>query len=111
MVMASAGVVLPEHLPIGPVSAAATAVADATLEETIERRLHECVRCLGRQPAANLYELMIGLVEKPLLRAVMRETGGNQLRAAQLLGINRNTLRKKLREHGIAPDGQGGEGR
>ncbi|MBI3109329.1 MAG: hypothetical protein HYY95_27785, partial [Candidatus Rokubacteria bacterium] len=50
-----------------------------------------------------LHALMVGLVEKPLLRAVMRETKGNQVRAAQLLGINRNTLRKKLKEHGIAP--------
>jgi len=47
---------------------------------------------------------MVGLVEKPLLRAVMRETKGNQVRAAQILGINRNTLRKKLKEHGIDPD-------
>ena len=49
---------------------------------------------------------MIGLKvgEKPLLRAVMRETKGNQVRAAELLGINRNTLRKKLKEHGIDPD-------
>ena len=45
----------------------------------------------------------VGLVEKPLLRAVLRETGGNQVRAAQILGINRNTLRKKLTEHGIDP--------
>jgi len=44
------------------------------------------------------------LVEKPLLRAVLRETSGNQVRAAQILGINRNTLRKKLTEHGIDPD-------
>ena len=58
---------------------------------------------LREQASANLYDLMIGLVEKPLLRAVLRETGGNQVRAAQILGINRNTLRKKLVEHGIDP--------
>jgi two-component system nitrogen regulation response regulator GlnG len=106
MVMATAGVILPEHLPIGPVSAAASVAVDATLEEIIERKLLECVR--GLRASANLYDLMIGLVEKPLLRAVLRETGGNQVRAAQLLGINRNTLRKKLTEHGIDPDAVGG---
>jgi two-component system nitrogen regulation response regulator GlnG len=103
MVMATAGVILPEHLPIGPVSAAASVAIDATLEEIIERRLLECVRGLREQTSANLYDLMVGLVEKPLLRAVLRETEGNQVRAAQLLGINRNTLRKKLKEHGIDP--------
>ncbi len=104
MVMATTGVILPEHLPIGPVSAAASVAIDATLEEIIERKLLECVRGLREHASANLYDLMIGLVEKPLLRAVLRETSGNQVRAAQILGINRNTLRKKLTEHGIDPD-------
>ena len=104
MVMATTGVILPEHLPIGPVSAAASVAIDATLEEIIERKLIECVRGLREHASANLYDLMIGLVEKPLLRAVLRETSGNQVRAAQILGINRNTLRKKLTEHGIDPD-------
>jgi two-component system, NtrC family, nitrogen regulation response regulator GlnG len=104
MVMAQAGAILPEHVPIGPVSAAAGVVADASLDEVIERRTHEYVRELRGHASANLHALMVGLVERPLLRAVMRETRGNQVRAAQLLGINRNTLRKKLREHGIDPD-------
>ena len=104
MVMASAGVILPEHLPIGPVSAAVVGT-DASLEEIIEKKMHECVRGLRGHTSANLHGLMVGLVEKPLLRAVMRETKGNQVRAAQLLGINRNTLRKKLKEQGIDPGG------
>jgi two-component system nitrogen regulation response regulator GlnG len=104
MVLAQNGVILPEHLPIGPVSAAASVAVDATLEEIIERKLLECVRGLRERSNANLYDLIIGLVEKPLLRAVLRETTGNQVRAAQILGINRNTLRKKLTEHGIDPD-------
>jgi two-component system nitrogen regulation response regulator GlnG len=106
MVMAVGGVVLPEHLPIGPISSspAPAVAADATLEEVIERKMHECVRGLRGHTSANLHGLMVGLVEKPLLRAVMRETKGNQVRAAQLLGINRNTLRKKLKDHGIDPD-------
>jgi two-component system nitrogen regulation response regulator GlnG len=104
MVLAQNGVILPEHLPIGPVSAAASVAVDATLEEIIERKLLECVRGLRERANANLYDLVIGLVEKPLLRAVLRETASNQVRAAQILGINRNTLRKKLTEHGIDPD-------
>jgi two-component system nitrogen regulation response regulator GlnG len=107
MVMATNGVILPEHLPIGPVSAAASVAVDASLEDIIERKLLECVRGLREHASANLYGLMIGLVEKPLLRAVLRETRGNQVRAAQILGINRNTLRKKLTEHGVDPDGVG----
>ncbi len=104
MVMATAGVILPEHLPIGPVSAAASVAVDASLEEIVERRLMDCIRGLRERGSARLYDLVVGLVEKPLLRAVLRETGGNQVRAAQILGINRNTLRKKLTEHGIDPD-------
>ncbi len=107
IVMATSGIILPEHLPIGPVSAAASVSVDAPLEEVIERKLIECVRGLREHASANLYDLMIGLVEKPLLRAVLRETAGNQVRAAQILGINRNTLRKKLLEHGIDPGGVG----
>ena len=59
----------------------------------------------------DLYRLVIGEVEGSLLRAVMRETGGNQVRAARILGINRGTLRKKLRAHGLlatAPQPTGG---
>jgi len=107
MVMATSGIILPEHLPIAPVSAAASVTVDAPLEEVIERKLIECVRDLREHASANLYDLMIGLVEKPLLRAVLRETAGNQVRASQILGINRNTLRKKLLEHGIDPGGVG----
>ncbi len=109
IVMATGGVILPEHLPIGAVSAAASVAVDATLEDIIERRLLDCVRGLRQHASANLYDLMLGLVEKPLFRAVLRETRGNQVRAAHLLGINRNTLRKKLKEHGIDPDTVAGE--
>ncbi len=105
MVMATGGVILPEHLPVP--AGGAPPVREGTLERLVQDRLEECVRGLGSRPSANLYELVLGLVERPLFQAVLRETGGNQLRAAALLGINRNTLRKKLRALGIKPEAAG----
>ncbi|HTY49600.1 MAG TPA: helix-turn-helix domain-containing protein, partial [Steroidobacteraceae bacterium] len=55
----------------------------------------------GHRPA-HLYDLVLREVEEPLLKAVLDYTEGNQVRAADILGINRGTLRKKLRLHGIA---------
>jgi Fis family transcriptional regulator len=52
----------------------------------------------GSEPH-GLYDMMIGVVEKPLLEAVMLQANQNQSRAAQWLGLNRNTLRKKLIQH------------
>ena len=52
----------------------------------------------GSEPH-GLYDMMIGVVEKPLLEAVMVQANQNQSRASQWLGLNRNTLRKKLIQH------------
>lgn len=52
-------------------------------------------------PAAGLYDRVVQEVERPLLAIALAECGGNQLKAAALLGLNRNTLRKKLRELGL----------
>jgi Fis family transcriptional regulator len=49
-----------------------------------------------------LYDLVIKQAEKPVLEAVLRETKGNQSKAALMLGLSRGTLRKKIREHGIS---------
>ena len=49
----------------------------------------------------NLYEMVLGEVEQPLLKAVLDFTRGNQSKAADVLGINRGTLRKKLKEYGL----------
>ena len=54
----------------------------------------------GEKPCA-VYDMVINCVEKPLLESVLHRVRGNQSHAATMLGINRNTLRKKLRVHGI----------
>jgi Fis family transcriptional regulator len=53
----------------------------------------------GRRP--DLYKLVIGMAEKPLIESVLARHGGNLSRAAITLGLNRNTLRAKMRAHGI----------
>ena len=52
----------------------------------------------GIEPTA-MYEMILGVVEKPLLEVVMKQADNNQSRAAEWLGINRNTLRRKLLDH------------
>jgi Fis family transcriptional regulator len=54
----------------------------------------------GEKPGA-IYNMVIGCVERPLIEVVMHRVGGNQTQAAELLGMNRNTLRKKIRQYGI----------
>jgi len=56
---------------------------------------------LGEQDATNLYRQILDQVEKPLLEVIMERTHGNQSRAAICLGINRATLRSKLKRHGL----------
>ncbi|HQZ46636.1 MAG TPA: helix-turn-helix domain-containing protein [Usitatibacteraceae bacterium] len=56
---------------------------------------------LDGEKTCGVYNMVVNCVEKPLLEVVMLQAQGNQTRAAELLGINRNTLRKKLQEHGI----------
>ncbi len=84
---------------------AAAAEPDASRGETIEqcivRSLNEYFANLdGAKPHA-LHELVLQAVERPLLKFAMERSSGNQSAAAELLGINRNTLRKKLTSYGL----------
>jgi len=56
----------------------------------------------GEAPCPDMYRMVMNCVEKPLLEVVLDQVEGNQTRAAEMLGINRNTLRKKMQEHGIS---------
>jgi Fis family transcriptional regulator len=69
------------------------------IEECVRDNLEAYFRDLrGTEPGA-LYDMVVRAVEKPLLDVVMQHAGQNQSRAAEWLGMNRNTLRKKLVEH------------
>ena len=69
------------------------------IEECVRDNLEAYFRDLrGTEPGA-LYDMVVRAVEKPLLDVVMQHAGHNQSRAAEWLGMNRNTLRKKLVEH------------
>ncbi len=55
----------------------------------------------GEEPSVAVYDMVINCIEKPLIETVLHHAGGNQTRAAELLGLNRNTLRKKIQTHKI----------
>ena len=71
------------------------------LREYTEEALHQYFTTLNGDRPGDLYDLVIGEVEEPLLRAVMDYTHGNQSQAAGILGINRGTLRKKLKTYSL----------
>ncbi|MGN6497374.1 MAG: helix-turn-helix domain-containing protein, partial [Tsuneonella sp.] len=69
------------------------------LGEALQRWLAQ-----ARPQAGSLYHQALAAFERPLFEHALGRTGGNQLRAAKLLGINRNTLRKKLADLALDPD-------
>ena len=72
------------------------------LEESVDRHVaHFFAGLKGALPAAGLYGRILREVERPLIRRTLAAAGGNQVKAARVLGLNRNTLRKKIRELGI----------
>jgi Fis family transcriptional regulator len=71
------------------------------LKECVEHALRSYFQQLNGTPTANLYDMLMTEVEVPLLRATLEHTHGNQCRAAEILGINRGTLRKKLKQYGL----------
>ena len=80
---------------------------DGTELQAVARALADTVPLLverlSRARPARIYREALELLERPLLGHVLAMTGGNQLRAARVLGLNRNTLRKRCRELRLAP--------
>jgi Fis family transcriptional regulator len=70
-----------------------------SIEQCVRESLHNYFRDLDGETPDGMYDMVVRLVEKPLLEVVMHHAENNQSRAAEWLGLNRNTLRKKLQEH------------
>jgi Fis family transcriptional regulator len=79
-------------------------MATISIQDCIRADLEAYFRDLHGAEPANVYGMVMRLAERPLLEVVMAHAGGNQSRAAQWLGMNRNTLRKKLQEHQLLSD-------
>jgi Fis family transcriptional regulator len=69
------------------------------IEEVVRASLESYFRDLKGTEPDNLHDMLVRVMEKPLLEVVMHRAEGNQSRAADWLGLNRNTLRKKLLDH------------
>ena len=69
------------------------------IADCIRQNLIQYFRDLNGETPCGVYEMVLLQVEKPLLEHIMDECGGNQSKAAEMLGLNRNTLRKKLLQH------------
>ncbi len=95
----SAAAALPLRRVDGSAAQGASPPQDASLGSAVERHLREYFFAHKEHlPASGLYDLVLREVERPLIELSLGATRGNQIRAANLLGLNRNTLRKKIRE-------------
>lgn len=74
-------------------------MSKTTIEQSVRESLQTYFRDLDGEIPDRVYEMVVRMVERPMLEVVMNQADHNQSRAAEWLGLNRNTLRKKLVEH------------
>jgi len=92
----------PSDLPLRPRTSAPAMDLTAPLTDILGAKIREMLASFGTTEPRDLHNRVLAMVEKPLFEAVLESTGGNQLKAADILGINRNTLRKKITDYGIS---------
>ncbi|MBF0440505.1 MAG: Fis family transcriptional regulator [Oligoflexales bacterium] len=68
-----------------------------SIEDVVELKISRFLDQIGTFQLENMHELIMSKVEKPLLVQILRRVGSNQVQASKILGINRNTLRKKIK--------------
>ncbi len=72
-----------------------------TLRDSVEQALRNYFEHLDGQDVTDVYNMVLAEIEAPLLESVMDYVRGNQTRASEVLGLNRGTLRKKLKQYGL----------
>ena len=102
-VLAPGPTLMPRDLALATHDAATPTYDDLSLEDVVRLKLKEYFRQTRDVEMTNLYPLIMQRVERPLIELTLERTQGNQLKAAALLGINRNTLHKKITELKIVP--------
>jgi Fis family transcriptional regulator, factor for inversion stimulation protein len=91
-----------DQLPVLPIQVPNSGTPQQPLRACVAQALENYFSQLEGNTPSNLYELVLAEVESPLLEVVLRQTRGNQTKAAKLLGISRGTLRKKLKQYDLA---------
>ena len=76
-------------------------INDNEMARVVRKAIDVYFKDLDGERARGVYDMVINCVEKPLLESVLHRVHGNQTHAAEMLGINRNTRRKKMKAHGI----------
>jgi two-component system, NtrC family, nitrogen regulation response regulator GlnG len=94
-----------------PVAVTRVPVEGLSLEEMVRARLSDFLRRVEGYAVTGVHDDIMGQVERPLIALVLEHAGGNQVRAAEILGLSRNTLRKKLADHGIGERRRAGRSR
>ena len=89
------------QLTVGKIETANGTIKPQLLRDAVKRAVTNFFAQLDGQEAQEVYEMVLSEVEAPLLVIIMQHTRGNQTRAANMLGINRGTLRKKLKKYGM----------
>jgi two-component system nitrogen regulation response regulator GlnG len=102
-VLAAGPTLMPRDLVLAAQEPTPAMYGDMSLEEIVRLKLKEYFRQTGDVEPSDLYALIIERIERPLIELTLERTGGNQLQAAAILGINRNTLRKKIAALKITP--------
>jgi Fis family transcriptional regulator len=76
-------------------------MSNQDLAACVKNALDEYFKDLDGEPPHAVYEMVLQCIERPLLEYVLNRAGGNQSKAAQIMGLNRNTLRKKLKQYNL----------